>query len=384
MSEQASVAWIGQKTLCVRRLLAAATLTALAGCGGGGASSTSTDAGTPSGEAAGTQVERLPPVPRAVLRRCQALAATRRVAVLCPGRLPEARWTVSHQTLRSGPCAYLLDLDAQHDRPGEVFHVLAGGRCGEFPLRTTNGRWPADTGLPNGLGLVGAKSLEPGEVEADEERVPLRVRRETTIAGHPALLLDVEGYPDGGVHGGHLAAVWNQGGAGYALTLHFAPDAQRTAAEQEAVVRRAAEATSTRKGASPTSQRPNGSVQASVTPRSVSPADPVRVAITASRPTGVAGDTIRHYTAYVDGPAGAGCVQDRDVRFPPSQPGERVEVRIDPARRGPGKRWCAGTFTGRVVYLSGYRCPARGECEPPSGFPTERETVGRFTFRVRG
>lgn len=249
MSDHPWVGSAGHRMLLVHGLLAAVALTALAGCGGGRAPSTSTDATVTSGEPASTSAVQLAATPRAVVRRCRALAASRRVAVLCPDRLPEARWTVSHQTLRSGPCAYLLDLNAQPtarpDPPGEVFHVLAGGRCGEFPLRTANARWPADTALLNDLGLVGAKALAPGQSWDDQQRVALGVRRRTRVAGHPALLLGVEGYPDGGVHGGHLAAVWNQGGGGYAVTLHFAPDARRTAAQQEAVVLAAAEAMST-------------------------------------------------------------------------------------------------------------------------------------------
>ena len=57
--------------------------------------------------------------------------------------------------------------------------------------------------------------------------------RRTTVGRAPALLLRVADYPDGGVHGGHLALVWNQDGSGYTLSLHFADRSRRTPGERE-------------------------------------------------------------------------------------------------------------------------------------------------------
>ena len=57
-------------------------------------------------------------------------------------------------------------------------------------------------------------------------------------------------YPSGGVHGGHIAAVWSQDGAGYAISLHFEPRPGVAATEKRAAVVRAAEAMS-RFGAAP-------------------------------------------------------------------------------------------------------------------------------------
>lgn len=53
----------------------------------------------------------------------------------------------------------------------------------------------------------------------------LKRLRRTSVAGHEALLLRARAYPEGGVHGGHLAVVWNVAGAGYAVTAHFSADA---------------------------------------------------------------------------------------------------------------------------------------------------------------
>jgi hypothetical protein len=52
------------------------------------------------------------------------------------------------------------------------------------------------------------------------------------------LLPRVADYPDGGVHGGHLAVVWNQGQAGYALSTHFAEHSRRS--QRQAALLRAA------------------------------------------------------------------------------------------------------------------------------------------------
>ena len=75
--------------------------------------------------------------------------------------------------------------------------------------------------VPNDLGLIGAKPLRPGQDDSTQTRVALRVLQTVDVDGHPGLLLQAAGYPDGGVHGGHIAAIWNQGRAGYVLSLHF-------------------------------------------------------------------------------------------------------------------------------------------------------------------
>ena len=60
------------------------------------------------------------------------------------------------------------------------------------------------------------------------------------VAGHPGLLLQVAGFPDGGVHGGHLAAIWNQRGSGYVLSMHFPISGPSSPARRRSVVEAAA------------------------------------------------------------------------------------------------------------------------------------------------
>jgi hypothetical protein len=160
-------------------------------------------------------VAGLAPAPERVVARCEALAASRSLPVHCPRRLPQARWVVAHRTLRTGRCEYLVDLAAG----GHRRHALAGGRCGRWPLRTRDGGWPAATPLARDLGLVGSKPQRPGRPDADRT-VRARVVRRIAVAGHPGLVLTAAPFPDGGVHGGHTIAMWNQRGHGYVLSLH--------------------------------------------------------------------------------------------------------------------------------------------------------------------
>jgi hypothetical protein len=216
-----------------------------AGCGGGDSGAAKT---SPARTAAPpTPTEQLPRVPRLVVQRCAALAPRRDIPVLCPTRLPKARWFVRYQTLADGRLEYLTDLETKPQGSGDPFHVLVGGRRGRFSLKTTtDGEWPVDAPVPSptccattprDLDLIGARQ---GKQPDTWEPVRLKLRRRTTVARHAALLLMAAGYPDGGIHGGHLAVVWNQGDDGYVLSMHFAEHNKRAPSEQEAVLLQAA------------------------------------------------------------------------------------------------------------------------------------------------
>jgi hypothetical protein len=201
------------------RLVLAALLAGVAGCGGRAAhlQTTATGSAAPSPAPA-----TLKPAPAAVATACSGLARSRVLPVRCPARLPSGRWTVNHRTLRNGRCAYLLDMNTRPFGKNVPFHALAGGRCGRWPLTTRAGHWPADPALADDLGLIGARPLRPGQPSTTTPTaVPPRVLRRVVIGGHRGLLLQEATFPDGGVHGGHIAAIWNQGSDGYVLSLHF-------------------------------------------------------------------------------------------------------------------------------------------------------------------
>jgi hypothetical protein len=146
------------------------------------------------------------------------LAKSRRLAVLCPPMLPRGPWRPDHRLgLRSGACRYLLSVETH--RATVPFHIIFGGRCGEFPLTQHEHRWPAEPHLEDDLGLIGARPLKPGQTQFSPVRP--EVLRPASIAGHRGLLLRIPGYPDGGLHGGHLAAIWNQNRDGYVVSAHF-------------------------------------------------------------------------------------------------------------------------------------------------------------------
>lgn len=101
---------------------------------------------------------------------------------------------------------------------------------------TAGGGWPRNARLHRDLGLVGAKPLKPGQRDSQAELVRLDRLGRTSVAGHEALLLRVREYPNGGLHGGHLAVIWNVGQAGYAVTMHFSNDSGLDQRERRAVL----------------------------------------------------------------------------------------------------------------------------------------------------
>ena len=149
-----------------------------------------------------------------------------------------------YQTLATGRQHYLTNFDTRPHGSGDPFHVLAGGRRGRFSLDVKAGKWPAEQDTPRDLSLIGATALKPGQGWEDQQRVPLTLLRRATVGGQPALLLRASQYPTGGVHGGHLAVVWNQGGNGYALSMHFQDDSPRSETERQAALLEAATAMS--------------------------------------------------------------------------------------------------------------------------------------------
>lgn len=163
-------------------------------------------------------------------RACTALAASERIAVLCPTWLPSTRtgaaryagFSVSQADFERGECQYLTQIGYSGHGSGRTvpFHILFGGRCEPFPLKTRQGRWPARGNRVRDLRLTNRVG-NPGRPDTI---VRPKVVGRATVRRRPALVLQVAPYPDGGIHGGHYAIVWNRGDAGYALSLHYSRD----------------------------------------------------------------------------------------------------------------------------------------------------------------
>jgi N-acetylneuraminic acid mutarotase len=163
---------------------------------------------------------------------CGAIEAPR-TAVRCPGWLPAparrdgaTAFHVGNRDIDGSACGYLTELHLRSAPPGappsagrHPFHVWFGGRCEPFPIDADDGHWPPVPDRTSYLGLVGVAPETPGG-PSRERLVRPRVVAVTSVRGHTALVLAVEPFPRGGLHGGHYAIVWNEGGDGYAISFH--------------------------------------------------------------------------------------------------------------------------------------------------------------------
>jgi hypothetical protein len=207
--------------------LAVAALGAAGSCGCG--------ADVPSPAAQRPPADTRPATPQ-FTAACAREAGRVNLAVLCPARLPDSGYEPA-RGFGDPPCAYLVNLEPRNmtRRSGSVFHLLIGGRCRPWDLRTRGGRWPAVPRSATGDGdlrLVGTEPLRPGESALEEaERGGLRVLRAARVGGARALVLRNPPYPAGGIHGGHVSVVWNAGGAGYVVSGHAWSTGARGAGE---------------------------------------------------------------------------------------------------------------------------------------------------------
>lgn len=160
---------------------------------------------------------------RAFTTACRRAADDVAVVVLCPERLPKGGFEAP-QPYGDPPCTYLLNLEPRGAgrRAGSIFHLLLGGTCRPWVLSSVRGRWPASLVIApdTDLRLVGTTSLDPARPGVAQRRVRLRVVRRTRVGTASALVLRNPPYPVGGIHGGHLTVIWNEGQAGYALSGH--------------------------------------------------------------------------------------------------------------------------------------------------------------------
>jgi hypothetical protein len=168
-----------------------------------------------------------PRVGRDLARPCRSIEAT--VAVRCPTWLPApatrhrgAAFHLSNADFDRSACGYLTELHSRRidDASTHPHHVWFGGRCRRFALRDSGGRWPPRPNERDHLGLVLRAPETPGSKRRPGFVRP-RVLAVTSVRGRRALLLAVDPFPRGGLHGGHYAIVWNEGGDGYALSLHY-------------------------------------------------------------------------------------------------------------------------------------------------------------------
>jgi hypothetical protein len=173
-------------------------------------------------------------VPPAAHAACERLARRSQITVLCPpaggGPLPPLVRLI-HEDLDPTPCAYLMNLDSLGPEPSDArpFHLLLGGSCLRFPLTARSGRWTADP--PASLRLVGSPPVPSGGRPTVTRP---HVLRRVTVRGHPGLLLRSDPLA-GPLNAGHYALVWNERGAGYAISAHYRSGDRRRAPRPDQV-----------------------------------------------------------------------------------------------------------------------------------------------------
>src|SRR5215212_5639474 len=144
----------------------------------------------------------LGPAPAPVGRLCGEVAQ-QKPAVLCPTRFPlRARSHVieGRALSRDDYPGYLVEWHVTRFHGDDLGHVVVGGQPAPFDL-SRGARVRAD----GALGLPGRKKL----------------LRRTKVGTADALVLRSPPYPRGGINGGHTVVLWNAGGRGYFVSLHF-------------------------------------------------------------------------------------------------------------------------------------------------------------------
>src|SRR4051794_37147393 len=167
----------------------------------------SCDGRSPSAERTAAAIP-LGSTPAPVLRLCRRLQ--RGSEAECPSQFP--RRPASHVLVESltphGYRGYLASFNIEGFSGDDVGHVILGSQPRPLPLRgRPDEPWPS-------AGAIADPQLKLGR--------GLRLLRHVRVGGAAGLALRAPPYPAGGVHGGHVLVVWNSGGRGYLVSLHFA------------------------------------------------------------------------------------------------------------------------------------------------------------------
>jgi hypothetical protein len=158
------------------------------------------------------------PVPEAVASACQQATGRAAFPVLCPSKWPPHGGAGEPKLRAFGRTGDVYLLDAANGfsrRRTHVFHLLVGGQRRPF------GPWPS--GVDSDLGVTTHKVTIP-ERGGGTFVQQLLARRIATarVHGTRATVLREPPYPTGGIHGGHVVVLWNEGGHGYLVSVHAA------------------------------------------------------------------------------------------------------------------------------------------------------------------
>ena len=179
--------------------------------------------------------------PTAITNACTRAATYAAFPVLCPARWPSPRGggAPKARLFERASGVYLIDAANGFQRQGgHVFHILVGGQRQPF------GRWP--TGVDPNLRVTTRKVTIPirgGGTFVQE--LPARRIATARVHGARAAVLREPPYPAGGLHGGHVVVLWNEGGHGYLVSVHGERLSQRALVSIALAMARSARASRT-------------------------------------------------------------------------------------------------------------------------------------------
>jgi hypothetical protein len=172
------------------------------------------------------------PTPRAVTAACKQRAMLGHFPVLCPRSYPltsQSAVTITTTQFRA-PSSYWIETnDAAGFAADDDGHLIFGGQRPTFSLRGAVGQtWPRpgerfpvqQLGIPRLMTIP----LQGGGTFAQQR--PPRVVAHVTVRAHRGLVLAAPPYPLGGIMGGHVLVLWNEGGHGYLVSLHYGSRSQ--------------------------------------------------------------------------------------------------------------------------------------------------------------
>lgn len=110
-----------------------------------------------------------------------------------------------------------------------------------------------------------------------------------------------------------------------------------------------------------------------------SPSTQFRLTFTSPERTGKFGSLLRRQVVSATGPVRrGGCVALVSVVLPPTRPGHRVHLTLNPKQLG--GVWCVGRYSGRIADSESVICRPRRACPDLVVAP---RTIATFSFRVQ-
>jgi hypothetical protein len=169
----------------------------------------------------------LAPTPPAVRRFCRDRAHRHKFQVLCPARWPHVATSMVTGSGSSvlGPSFYWGSFnDDRGFDDGDNGHLILGGQRPPFSLAgMPKDTWPRP-GQREPIKSLGLPRYITTPAQGGRSFVaqrPARVLKHSTVGSSRALVLVAPDYPTGGFMGGHIIVLWNRGGHGYFVSLHY-------------------------------------------------------------------------------------------------------------------------------------------------------------------